>query len=158
MKKENNKVCTLKDTHRARMLAMAGLFLSNLLDMSVLLGLVSEETILFKILNCVLIVYLTVTLPMWVIPSTKYKVQAEDEMAHENLNKAMTLTLTTLGVTFFILIAVAYLTDFSMEITLNGSFLGTSMLIIFSLFCGFQSLFFLLIERKYSISDEDEEA
>ena len=157
MKTNVQKEYTLQAEHRARLMTMTGLFLTNLLEMLVLFGLLTEEMLLVKFLDYGLTVFLAAAVFMWVNPMFHRKVQATDEMAYENLNKAMNATLKTLLVVFSVLIAAACLAEFSMEITMDSTFLGTFMFMLFSLFFGLQSLFFLMIERKGSASDHEEE-
>ncbi len=157
MKQETTKkIHTLHAEHRNRLLAMMLLFLSNLLDLMLLLGLLRETSLLVSVLDVGLTLAMVVVFALWVIPSCRFKTQPEDEMAREHLNRAMSLAAGTIVVLFAILLAGLGVSGFSMPITLNTNLIGTTGLLTLGLSLGVHSLYFLLLERGTD-GDEEEE-
>ncbi len=156
MEKNTSKVHTLRDEHRGRLLAMAVLFCSTLFDLLIQVGILNADTVAGHILDIVVSLFMLIAALVWVGSRTRFKAEAEDEMAYENLHKAMNRTFITLVVLFTVLSLLASLLNLSVSITINGNFLVNFFCMLIALFIGLQSLFFLLIERKYMVSDEEE--
>lgn len=97
----------------------------------------------------------------WVWVSPKHggsRPNMVDEMAQESLNRADGYASGTLILIGLVGVAILGITNFKVTLELNSMLIADVFFMLVSLVTGLRSGFFLLIERRYSISDEDEEA
>ena len=150
------KVRTLYQEHKAAFFAYFSLMLSHGSNLVMDFMGIRWQTIPLLI-SGVLCVFMVIAMFRWLSPKFGSQPIHEDEMAKENLNKAVEYTCAVLVTLGIIGVAVLTFLNFSVTIKLNAFNIGSAFFMTIGLFFAMRSGFFLLIERKYSISDEDEE-
>ncbi len=156
MEQKTKKARTLYQEHLAQFFAYFSLMLSNGSNLVMDFMGIRGQTIplLISILLCV---FTIAAISWWLSPKFGSQPIQEDEMAKENLNKAVRYTCAVLVILGLIGVSVLSVLDFSITVKLDASNIGSAFFMLFGMFFAMRSGFFLLIERKYSISDEDEE-
>ena len=153
---KTKKARTLYQEHKAAFLAYFSLMLCNgynlILD---LMGLWGQD--IPSVISAILCILLVASMIFWLSPKFGSQPIKEDELAKESMNKAEGYTCAVLVMLGIIGVAVLMFLNFSATIRLNASNIGSAFFMTMGLFFAMRSGFFLLIERKYSISDEDEE-
>ncbi len=154
---KTKKVRTLYQEHKAAFLAYFSLMLCNASNLVMdFMGIRGQNIPL--LISGVLCVFMVIAMFRWLSPKFGSHPIREDEMAKESMNKAEGFTTGTMIIMGIVIIAVLSILDFSAMVELNASNIGSAFFMLVGLFSAMRSGFFLLIERKYSISDEDEEA
>ncbi len=154
---KTKKVRTLYQEHRKAFLAYSLLMLCNASNLVMdFMGIRGQNIPL--LISGVLCVFMVIAMFRWLSPKFGSQPIREDEMAKESMNKAEGYTTGTMILMGIVLVAVLSILDFSIVVELNTSNIGSAFFMLVGLFSAMRSGFFLLIERKYSISDEDEEA
>lgn len=153
---KTKKARTLYQEHKAAFFAYFSLMLSNGSNLVMDFMGIRGQTIplLISILLCV---FTIAAISWWLSPKFGSQPIKEDELAKESMNKAEGYTCAVLVMLGIIGVAVLTFLNFSATIRLNASNIGSAFFMTMGLFFAMRSGFFLLIERKYSISDEDEE-
>ncbi len=152
---KTKKARTLYQEHKAAFFAYFSLMLSNGSNLVMDFMGIRGQTIplLISILLCV---FTIAAISWWLSPKFGSQPIKEDELAKESMNKAEGYTCAVLVILGLIGVSVLSVLDFSITVKLDASNIGSAFFMLFSMFFGLRSGFFLLIERKYSISDEDE--
>ncbi len=154
---KTKKVRTLYQEHKAAFLAYFLLMLCNASNLVMdFLG-IRGQNIPF-IISSLLCLLMLIAMFRWLSPKFGSQPIQEDEMSKESMNKAEGFTAGTMIIMGIVLIAVLSILDFSAMVELDASNIGSAFFMLVGLFLAMRSGFFLLIERRYSISDEDEEA
>lgn len=109
-------------------------------------------------INVLLLVFMLYSFWVWVSPKHGgSRPNMVDEMARESLNKADGYASGTLLLIGLVGVAILGITNFKVTLELDSMLIADVFFILVILMTGLRSGFFLLIERKYSISAEDEE-
>ncbi len=158
MGKNRKKARTLYQEHISAFLAYLSIMLCNgsnlIMDFMGCRG----QNIPFLI-SSIFCLFMIVAVFLWIAPKfSGSKLVKEDEMAKESLNKAEGYTCALMIIIGIVGVVVLNVLDFSVTVELNASNLGSAFFMSFGLFAAMRSGFFLLIERKYSVSDVEEEA
>lgn len=158
MGKNRKKARTLYQEHISSFLAYLSIMLCNGANLVMDLIGVRGQNIPFLI-SSILCLFMIIALFLWLAPKfSGSQLIKEDEMAKESLNKADGFTCGTLIIMGIVGVAVLNILNFSATVELNASNIGSAFFMMVGLLSAMRSGFFLLIERKYSVSDEEEEA
>ncbi len=156
MKQKTKKARTLYQEHRAQFFAYFSLMLSNgsilVMDFMGIRG----QTIPLLI-GAVLCIFTIAAIFWWLAPKVCFHPIKEDELAKENLNKAVEYACAVLVMLGLVGVSVLTVLNFSIMVELDAANIGNAFFMLIGIFFAMRSGFFLLIERKYGISDEDEE-
>lgn len=154
---KTRKVRTLYQEHKAAFLAYFSLMLCNGSNLVMdFMGIRGQNIPL--VISAVLCLFMVIAMFRWLSPKFGSHPIKEDELAKESMNKAEGYTCAVLVILGLVGVSVLSILDFSIMVELDASNIGSAFFMLLGLFLAMRSGFFLLIERKYSISDEDEEA
>ena len=154
---KTRKARTLYQEHKAAFLAYFSLMLCNASNLVMdFMGIRGQNIPL--VISAVLCLFMVIAMFRWLSPKFGSHPIKEDELAKESMNKAEGYTCAVLVMLGIIGVAVLTFLNFSATIKLNAFNIGSAFFMTMGLFFAMRSGFFLLIERKNSISDDGEEA
>ncbi len=159
-KNDKRKAISLHDQRFLQFMGFSMFLIEKLFDMiTTAVGL--EENFIVSTINVLLCIPALIFMILWLVKTTTCKIELEDEMARENMNKARQGISVIVMILLLAVMAVVLILDSFMGInisfTINAKNIGDIAMLILWGYFALESGLFLIHEGKTTSDDENEE-